>query len=349
MRSQHMIALVLSAFFLGGCAVGQSINAVGQSIKNNVQGTHYLQTKNYSQGELIFHEAVKQDSENPQLNYYLGRFLLAEKKPKQALPYLQKAASLDPKNTDYLFWQGVALGELGKRRQERVNYQKVLKVKKNHLQALIYLGHNQLKDKQYESALATYRKTLEIWPHSPSSLYNRALIARILKRAPEEKVGWQAYLSAYPSGALAIRAADHLNRLGDFSYRNQYLGARTVTLTKIWFDPFGSKLAPGSQPSLDVIGATASNMAKGKLQMVVYQKNNKKLARSRALSIKKYLQNKFPELKKNGIGTSWFAQAEILKIQGKKLKNPEAVRFFVTDQEQPIRFGKKNKKRIAAK
>ena len=349
MRLQYLIILMLSALFLGGCAVGQSINAVGRSIKNNVQGTHYLQTKNYSQGELTFHEAVKQDPENPQPNYYLGRFLLAEKKPKQALPYLQKASSLDPKDTDYLFWKGVALGELGKRRQERENYQKVLKVKKKHLQALIYLGHNQLKDKHYESALAAYRKALEIWPHSPSSLYNRALIARILKRAPEEKVGWQAYLSAYPSGALAIRAADHLNRLGDFSYRNQYLGARTVTLTKIWFEPFGSKLAPGSLSSLNVVGATASNMGEGKLQMVVYQENNKKLARSRALSIKKYLQKKFPKLKKNGIGTSWFAQAEILKIQGKKLKNPESVRFFVTSQEQPIRPGKKNKKRIAAR
>ena len=349
MRLQYMIVLVLSALFLGGCAVGQSINAVGRSIKNNVQGTHYLQTKNYSQGELTFNEAVKQDPENPQPNYYLGRFLLAEKKPKQALPYLQKAASLDPKDTDYLFWQGVALGELGKRRQERENYQKVLKVKKKHLQALIYLGHNQLKDKQYESALATYRKALEIWPHSPSSLYNRALIARILKRNPEEKVGWQAYLSAYPSGALAIRAADHLNRLGDFSYRNQYLGARTVTLTKIWFEPFSSKLAMGSLSSLDVVGATASNMGKGKLQMVVYQENNKKLARSRVLSIKKYLQKKFPKLKKNGIGTSWFAQAEVLKIQGKKLKNSESVRFFVTGQEQPIRPGKKKKKHIAAR
>lgn len=356
MRLQYMVLLIFSAFFLGGCAVGtsinsvgQSISAVGQSIKNNVQGSHYLQTKNYSQGELTFHEAVEQDPENPKVNYYLGRFLLAEKKPKQALPYLQNAASLDPKDTDYLFWQGVALGELGKSRQERESYQKVLKIKKKHLQALIYLGHNQLKGKQYESALATYRKTLEIWPSSPSSLYNRALIAKILKRAPEEKVGWQAYLSAYPSGALAIKAADHLNRLGDFSYRNQYLGARTVTLTKIWFEPFGSKLAPGSLPSLDVVGATASNMGKGKLQIVAYQKYNKKLARDRAISIKKYLQNEFPELKRKGIGTSWFAQSETLKIQGKKLTNSESVRFFLNGQEQHTQYGKKKNRQIAAK
>ena len=69
-----------------------------------------------------------------------------------------------------------------------------------------------------------------------------------------------------------------------------------MTLTKIWFEPFESKLAPGSLPSLDVIGATVSNMGKGTLQVVVYQKNNKKLAHSRAVSIKKYLLKKIPGL-----------------------------------------------------
>lgn len=339
MRLQHMIVLLFSTLLLSGCTVGQAI-------KHNVQGTHYLQSKNYNQGELTFREAVAQDPDNPQLNYYLGRFLLAEQKSEQALPYLQKAVSLDPKDTDYLFWQGVTLGELGRYRQERASYEKVLKIRKKHLQALIYLGHNQLKEKQYETALATYRKALAIWPYSPSSLYNRALIAQILKRTPEEKVGWQAYLSAYPSGALAIRAADHLNRLGDFSFRNQYLGGRTLTLTKIWFEPFGSKLAPGSLPSLDVVAATVFNMDKGTLQVVVYQENNKKLAHSRAVSIKKYLLKKIPGLKKNGIEISWFEQPEILKIKGRKLKNPESVRFFLTGRKQSVQPANKKKKRI---
>lgn len=340
MRLQHILFVMIFPVLLGGCTVGQAI-------KNNFQGTHYLQIGNYSQGETTFRRAVIQDPDDPQANYYLGRFLLANKKPKQALPYLRKAAALESEDTDYLFWQGVCFGELGKRTQERASYTKVLKIKNNHLQALIYLGHNQLKTKEYETALSTYRKVLDIWPYSPSALYNRALIARILKRIPEEKVGWLIYLANYPSGALAIKAADHLNRLDDFSYRNQYLGARTVTLTKIRFKPFASEPTFGSLASLDVVGATALNMGKGKLQVVVYQQNNKKLARARAVAIKKYLLKKFPGLHKNGIGISWFDTPESLKIVGKKLHNPESVRFFLTGLEQPVRPGKKKKKPVA--
>lgn len=336
MRFQHIVIMVAFPLLLSGCAVGQAI-------KNNIQGSHYLQTKNYTEGAATFEEAVALEPDNPQPNYYLGRFLLAEKKYKQALPYLEKAATLDPEDLDYLFWHGVALGESGKLKQERKRYETILKIKEKHLQALIYLGHNQLKSGEYETALATYQKALEIWPYSPSALYNRALIAKILKRSTEEKAGWLAYLSVYPSGALAIRATDHLNRLEDFSYRNQYLGARTITLTKIWFTPFTGKIAPGSLPSLDVVGATAVNMNKGKLQVVVYLLNDKEHAKARAVAIKKYLLEKFPSLSSRGIGISWFAQPETLTIQGKKLKDPDSVRFFLSGLKKAKKKNRKNK------
>ncbi len=337
MRFQNVLLVLIFPLLLGGCAVGQAI-------KNNVQGAHYLQTKNYTEGVTTFRDAVTRDKDNPQANYYLGRFLLAEKKPKQALPYLQKATALDPGDTNYLFWKGVALGEVGKRKQERQAYEAVLKLEEKHLQALIYLGHNLLKDKKYEQALETYKKVLEIWPYSPSALYNRALIAKILKRTPEEKAGWLAYLSVYPSGALAVRATDHLNLLKDFSYQNHYLGARTITLTKIWFTPFTDKLLPGAKLSLDVVGATVANMDKGKLQMIVYLKNDKKLARARAVAIKRYLLEKFPALEAKGIGISWFDQPETRTIQGKKIKNEESVRFFLTDLDTTIRPHRKKKR-----
>lgn len=77
--------------------------------------------------------------------------------------------------------------------------------------------------------------------------------------------------------------------------------------------------------------------------MIVYQENDKKLARSRAINIKNYLQAKFPELTKDIIGISWFDQPEIMEITGKTLKNPESVQFFLTGLEKNIRLGKKKK------
>jgi tetratricopeptide (TPR) repeat protein len=340
MRLHHILIALTFPLLIGGCAVGQAI-------KNNVQGTHYLQTRNYREGESAFRKAVTVDPDNPQPNYYLGRFLLAEDKPKQALPFLQKAASLAPSDTDYLFWNGVALGETGRKKRERQVYTKILQLKKDHLQALIYLGHNLLAAKKYEQALEIYARVLKIWPSSPSALYNRALIAKILKRSSEERAGWLAYLSVYPSGALAIRAADHLNLLKDFSYRNHSLGARTITLTKIWFAPFTDTLLPGAKPSLDVVGATALNMSQGKLQIIVFVHNDKKLARARAVALKKYLLEKFPALARNGIGISWFGCRDTITIQGKRVKNPESVRFFLSDlQPRVIRDRKKKRVRI---
>lgn len=340
MHFRSLFVLILSAFLLGGCAVGQAI-------KNNVQGTHYLQSRNYNAGEATFRTAVRNDGDNPQPNYYLGRFLLAKKEAKEALPYLQKAASLNPNDTDYLFWQGVAYGELGKLKQERKSYEKVLSINEEHLQSLTYLAHNQLKSQEYQLSLKTYGLVLDQWAYSPSALYNRALIAKLLNRNPEARTGWLAYLSAYPSGALAIKATDHLNAGGDFSYRNHYLGPRTITLAKIKFEPFGSELNPEAFPSLDVVGATSSNMANGRLQILVYQKNNKALARSRAMAVKTYLEGKFPPLARNsgGIGVSWFAQAETFKIEGKSLSSGESVRFFMSDQVPVVRADKKKKKR----
>jgi tetratricopeptide (TPR) repeat protein len=341
MRVQKVLIMFATALLLGGCGMGQVI-------KNNIQGPHYLQTREYRTGEQVFREAVAIDPDSGQANYYLGRFLLAGKKPGEALKYLDKAVALDPHDTDYLFWQGVALGELGKRKEERAAYEKVLKLNPRHLQALIYLGHNLLKAKQYQAALETYQKALDIWPYSPSSLYNRALIAKILGRTAEEKAGWLAYLSAYPSGALAAKATDHLNLLGDFSYRNHYLGPRRITLTRIRFLPFTAEIAPSAKPSLDLVGATAANMGKGKLQVVVFLENDKKMARARAVAIKKYLLAKFPGLGERGIGISWFDRPQTLVVAGKKLHNPESVSFFLTDIGGPVLSDRK-KKRAAAR
>lgn len=319
--------LFITLFLISGCTQAGDF---GRSVKYNVQGEHYLMTKNYSRGHEVFSKAIKIDPQNAQTHFYLGRYLLAEKKKKKALQNLKKAIALDPGNADYHFWLGVAYGENGHPQSERKSYEKALALKKNHLQALIYLGHNQLKSKQFKTALTTYQKALKIWPQSPSSLYNRALLLNILKRTPEERLAWLEYLDLYPAGSLARKATDHLNRLSDFSYRNHHLAARTVTVAKIRFESFTTKPAKSSYPSLDLIGATVSNMPRGTLQIIAYQKNNTDLARKKAVSIKKYLMKHFPELEKQKrLQISWFDVPETFTAGKKKVKADESIRFFL--------------------
>ncbi len=328
MISLKNLLCLLALVLLGSCVQAEKL---GTFLKYSAQGSHYIETRDYAAGEAVFRRAVEENPSSPQANYYLGRFLLAEKKKNEALVYLEKAAALDPYDADNNFWLGVAYGENGNKAKEKKLYQLALALDSEHLQSLIYLGHNQLQNKEYAASLESYEKALKIWPSSPSALYNRALIMKILGRTPEEQLAWLEYLSLYPAGGLARRAASHLNLLSDFSYRNHTLGARNVTLAKIAFKPFGAELEAGSYPSLKLVGAVVSNIGKGTLQIVVYQKNNKELARKRAVSIKRFLQENFSDLRGQRIGISWFSEAESLKISGKTLKIDESVRFFLTD------------------
>lgn len=329
------VTVLFVILLLGGCAqadkIGLRVEQLGTSLKYHVQGSHYIASRDYSKGEQLFRSAVSEDPSSQHTNYYLGRFLLAQGKDKEALPYLKKAVDLDPGDPDYNFWLGLAYGQNGKRKLEKQSYLNALALDPEHLQSLIYLGHSHLRNKEYDSALTTYNKVLKVWSLCPSALYNRALIMKILGRTPEEKLAWLEYLDIYPSGALARRAANHLNMLSDFSYRNHTLGARTVTITKIHFKPFKADLDSDSYPSLKLIGAAASNMDKGTLQIVVYQKNNKKLARQKAVSIKRYLLETFPGLKGDKIGISWFGEPEKFSLSGKQMTADESVRFFLSD------------------
>ncbi len=338
MSHAKIVVLMMLLITLSGCTIGRTV-------RGDFFGRYYLETGEYNRGEDLFRRAVSADPDDGKANFYLGRFLLAEKKARAAMPYLKKAVSSQSDNPDYHFWYGLAWGELGNLQKERESYLRALQYKKNHLQALLYLGHNLFRDRQYDRALKRYQETLAIWPECRTALYNRALIARILKRTSEEKKGWLAYLRVYPSGSLAIRAADYLNGLGDFSFQNHRLGARAITLGEIEFNVSGSTLESRSLPSLDVVGATAVGIPNGKLQVIVYQKNNKKLARARALAVRTSLYERFPGLKKRGVGVSWFGSDRIVKIGGRTIRNHGTVRFFMTDEKRILR-AEKIKRRV---
>ncbi len=324
--------LVSMLFLLNGCA---AVEDFGSSLKYNIQGEFYLQEGNYAGGRETFFQAVLADPYNPEAHYYYGRFLLAENQASRALPYLEKAAGLNPKRAAYHFWLGVAYGEVGEESQERQSYRRALDQDETHVQALTYLGNNFLRAGSHEEALALYQKAIELWHSNPQALYNRAVALRKLERIPEEKVAWRQYLRAYPAGAFARLAAERLNSLGDHSFRNHRLGARTVTLTDIGFVPFTAELADYALPSLDLVGAVVSNMDRGVLQVIVYQLNNRDLAKKRALSIRKYLQTNFPALERQKrIRISWFDVAEQRNVLGKKIDVEESVQFFLTQSQE---------------
>ena len=97
------VACLLSLVFLGGCVQAEKIGSI---VKYHVQGSHYIETRNYAKGETLFRQAVQKNPESPQANYFLGRFLLAEKKKEKAQKEKEENELLDKmkeENGNYTF------------------------------------------------------------------------------------------------------------------------------------------------------------------------------------------------------------------------------------------------------
>ena len=330
-KSAYLPFLMAAFIFfssLPGCTVQHTIKDRYDSIRHNLQGNYYLDNKKYDQGLAVFQKELEAKPKSPESHYYLGRFHLALEHPKRALTYLEQATILSPRKADYHFWHGVAAAAGKKHDIERKSYEQALKLDPDHVQALIYLGHNHLEKGKYRKALKNYSRAIELQPENPQALFNRGLILMHLKRTPEEKLAWKQYLYYYPSGPMAQRATANLNALGDFAYRNHMIGKRTVTLERVQFEPFSKKIWSGSTPSLDLLGEIMKNNHRVRIHIVTYQKSNRALAEARAKSIKKYVLGKFPEIGPSRLKVSWFDVPERIKVGGKTFTEDESVHFI---------------------
>jgi tetratricopeptide (TPR) repeat protein len=293
-------------------------------------GEYYLDREKYADGLAAFRETVADHPDDPVAHYYLGRFCLAEERPEEALDHLRTAVDLDPGSADYRFWSGVCHSTLGRPEDERRAYEEALERKPDHVPALVYSGHNRLDAGDCQGALAHYAEALRLAPESPQALFNRALALECLHRDAEAAAAWKAYLDRYPTGAFGRQAADRLNRLGDFTYRNARIGRRSVTLKQVEFQPLEPALADGSRSTLDFVGHLIASDPHLVLQVLVFQKNDPFLSKERARSIKAYLLAHHDAIGEDRIRLSWFDVPETVTLDGRRFRQDQSVRFFTT-------------------
>jgi len=320
---KSLIVMILLAGLLTGCSLAD--------MSATMKADRYMESGDYRQAETEFREVVRERPDSPLAHYYLGRFLMAQHKSAEALPQFQRAVALAPDNADYHFWLGVTFGELGDGKSEQAQYEQALLFDKHHAQAHLYLGHILLKNGNLQEAIKSYDAVLKEMPTNGAALYNRALILDMERKQVEARKAWLEYLKWFPAGKFARQATEHLNALGDFSYENQYIGRRTVTLAEIKFVRSGKEVDASAKPSLSLLGTIAANLGKGYVQVVVYVDKNQELAKERALKVKKTLNELVPELNPERIRVSWFDVPEKITINQKEYVRPEAVRIFFTD------------------
>jgi tetratricopeptide (TPR) repeat protein len=313
------------AFGLSGCAATENAYV---SVKNFTQGEYYLQQGEYDDCIATFTGEIEQYPYDANAQYYLGRCYLAVDKNRAALTHLNKAVYHNQGNPDYHFWQGVAYAANGKALSEVKSYEAALAIDNDHVQTLVYMGHNRFEAGKYRASLGYYNRALIQEPAIPQALYNRALALRKLGRTPEEIEAWKTYLAAYSDGAFARRATRYLNDYGRFDYRNHTLGKRTVTLHQVQFEPSSARIKKASIPSLKELARLTARMPKLVLHIVAYQKNNRNLAKMRAKSVKKFLLDQEQGIGSRRIKVSWFDQPETVKTRRNTHRLDSSINIF---------------------
>jgi tetratricopeptide (TPR) repeat protein len=260
-------------------------------------------------------------------NFVMGRLHLAANHPEKALPYLEKAVASSPDVPDFHFWLGVAHWALKNAHEERNQYMQAIAADQDYIPAHLYLGHNFLDGGEWEKALAQYDTVLALDPGLPNALYNRGLALKNLGRPAEETIAWKKYLEVNQSGKWALRAASHLNELGDFSYGIHQIGALKTAIKNPSFDS-SDNLLPDSFQSLDRLGHILENNQNLHLHVVVYFKDNQKRAYIRAQAVKKYLTRHYPGANHGRVKISWFASAEKIMINDETYLLDKSVRFI---------------------
>ena len=291
-------------------------------------GKKLFENEQYPSAVKYFSQVLEKQPNNSWANFYMGRSLLALEKPAEALLYLQKAVALSPENADLHFWLGVAYWGVLEFDKERQSYERALELNPDHFPAMVYLGHNYLDRGDWILALQQYEKTLRIDNTCSQALFNRALAYKNLKSREKEVLAWKDYLALYRNGMWAIRAAEHLNDAGDFSYRSHILGVRKIVLRKLVFKNSEAEIEPSSNASMDRVGEILKNNPNLRVHIVVYKNNDQKLAKARSKWIKTYISKKF-QIASKRLKTSWFGISERgVSIGQMNYSLHESVRFI---------------------
>jgi tetratricopeptide (TPR) repeat protein len=295
-----------------------------------IKGNWFLTNERYEEGIRSFEKVILANPDDPAANYYMGRYYLALEKPEQALPYFRKAVQLKRASANYQFWLGVAYWAVMDFKAERESYLRALSLDKKHVPARLYLAHNHLDKGEWQKALTQYEKVIKQDRYNPEALYSRGLALKQLNKPAEEIQAWKSYLKYYPDGRWALRAVDHLNALGDFSYRNFTIGYRRVTLEQIVFAPGTARLLSKGRPSLRVVGSILKINQEIELQVVGYKKDDRALATARAKAVRDYLLRYFPAIEPSRLKYLGEGHEERITTEKRPFRLDESIAFVTT-------------------
>lgn len=265
-------------------------------------------------------------SRTGEANYFIGRSFVAEGRWEEAALFFQKASALDPENPEYNFMKGIAVGKLGNKEGEQNIYRATIDLHPAYVPARLFLGHSLLEDGQYEDALSEYDQVLAYSPQAETALYNRALAYQFLGDEKLEASAWKDYLFQYREGRWSYRAVEHLNALGDFTYRGYQIGFRQVIVNQ---DLLLGPDTPSRQREIDILADSFGRASGRELNIIVFQADSAAQAAKKAKGLKSSIISRLGDTEHKSVKISWFGQAETgLKVSGKQISLAESLLVF---------------------
>lgn len=127
-------------------------------------GNTYFEQEDYEQAKRNFKKAIDAGLDEADVYYMLGYTLQKDEQDLHAIPFLQRAAELEPDNEEFLFQYGLALAQNNHIDQAESVFLKVLTYNEKHSDAHYNLGVIALYKEKAEEALQYFEQATQIQP-----------------------------------------------------------------------------------------------------------------------------------------------------------------------------------------
>jgi tetratricopeptide (TPR) repeat protein len=181
-------------------------------------------TNDKTKGHSMVDAVIARAPDNVQAQLLKAQWLMAEKKPQEALQRAQAAVKADPRSVGAHYYTGVALDRLQRRKEAIVSFGEVLKINPRAVAAQVQLARLNLLDGSAEAAVTFAEDAVANAPRNAEArvaLVRGLLARRDLARAEQELL---PLVKQYPqvstvhslNGALKMRKKDIAGARADY-------------------------------------------------------------------------------------------------------------------------------------
>jgi len=230
---QNLSKLLLASILLF-CTL-QPASAQNDAVKQNdiiKQGVELHNQGKFIEAIAQFNEVLKNDPQNAYANYEIAFSLYALKKPKEAIPHLEKTVQAD--NTSISVAAYALLGSIydGDNQQQKAieAYNKAIKINPSYPQIYYNLGIAYFRNQQYAEAENSAIEAIKKNPKHPGSQRLYALVTFHQNKRMNALMGLCSFLLLEPAGPRAAEAYGNIQHIIQGGVLTNDKGKKTIVL-----------------------------------------------------------------------------------------------------------------------